>query len=396
LDKELHFDVVVIGAGASGLICAATAAERGRRVAVLESGKVAGRKVMVSGGGFCNITNTEISPDYYVSINPHFCCSALSRFTQWDLLELLGKGGIAVEERDHGRIFSTGAAKHIVDFFLERCTLAGVRIYYDHAVRKVQRGDDSFLVTTDRTVFRAEKVVVASGGACRPDLGGGDFGFRLARQFWIDVVPVEPALSRLLFNSREVEQFRDLSGISLDVRISLLHGAVEYSFEDALLFTHKGLSGPAALRVSNYWEKNGEVIVDFSPHLPVAEAILRVSSKALVKKALSAMIPARLGASVIPESLLRTPVAHLRKEQLDELSMTIHAWRFFPSAVDGYKVAETSRGGVSTASVSSKTFESSDVPGLFFIGEVLDVTGDLGGYNLQWAWSSGYCAGLHA
>ncbi len=407
VENSGSFDVIVIGAGASGLFCAEAAASRRRKVLLLEAGKRPGRKILVSGGGKCNVTNIEMDPSRFFSENPHFPRSALSRFSQWDIQELLLCGGILLEERDHGRLFSKGDASAIVDLLVSRCRKAGVFIRTGLAAERVERSGEGFSVRTGEGTFSASSVVVASGGAARPVLGGTFFGYDLARSFGLGLVPPRPALSPLLWSRKDKGRYGGLSGISLDVRLSLSGRFGSYTCNDALLFTHTGISGPAVLQASCHWREGGEIELDLLPGGDVGsilESRKKSSPKAMVRTVLASLLPARLVSVLFAESgpdavctdTISGVLAHLERGKADAIADRVHHWRIVPASTAGYSSAEVTGGGVSVFEVSSRTFEAVKVPGLYFIGEVLDVTGELGGYNLQWAWASGYCAGQFA
>jgi predicted Rossmann fold flavoprotein len=351
----------------------------------------------------------DMDPGHFFSENPHFCRSALSRFSQWDIQELLSLGGIVLEERDHGRLFSTGDASAIVDFLVSRCREAGAALKTGQTVEGVEvleGANERYLVHTREAAFSAISVVVASGGAARPALGGSVFGYDLARSFGIDVVPPRPALSPLLWSREDKRKYGSLSGISLEVRLSVSGRFGSYTYDDALLFTHTGISGPAALQASCRWAEGSVIEVDLLPGGAVESVLERrkkSSPKAKIRTVLASLLPARLvdvlfagDTDASDAAALNGVLAHLDRGKAEEIAERVHHWRIVPASTAGYTSAEVTGGGVSVFAVSSRTFEAVKVPGLYFIGEVLDVTGELGGYNLQWAWASGYCAGLFA
>ncbi len=388
-------DVIIIGAGAAGLMCAAAAARRGRAVRVLEQAAKPGIKVRMSGGGRCNFTNYDVGPEHYLSRNRHFVKSALSRFTQWDFLALVERYRIPWHEREHGRLFCNGNSKAILDLLLAECRDAGAIVQLQAAVDKVARADGGgFVVHGPSSVHRCASLVVATGGLSIPKMGAGPFGYRIAEQFGMRTWPPSPGLVPLTLHPQDRERLAPLAGIAVPAVVETGDGA----FHDHVLFTHRGLSGPAILQASNYWEPGAVVTVDWLPGESGARLIeqgRRTHPNRQLKTVLGHRLPARLVAALLPPPVLETPLAQLSNAQLETVSGQLHQWRIVPGGTEGYRTAEVTRGGVDCDAVSSQTLESRSVPGLYFIGEVLDVTGWLGGYNLQWAWSSGWCAGQY-
>lgn len=406
-------DVIVIGAGAAGLMCAAQAGRRGRRVALLEHSKIIGRKIRISGGGRCNFTNTGASPEQYVSANPHFCRSALSRYTPEDFIALVRSHGIAFHEKTLGQQFCDGSAQQIIDMMVEECRQAGVELVAGCTVRGVSRDDKGFTVRTSLGDYAAGSLVIATGGLSLPATGATDFGYRIAAQFGLKIVETAPALDAFVFSAQDQQAFSGLSGVSLPAIVTCgVHSTSlstpsrgqsrdgGASFAEAILFTHAGLSGPAALQASLYWRPKAEVRVDLLPGLSgeqISEwfaAEKARGNRSDVKTVLAQRLPKRVAERWC--ALAKTedkPLAQQSAAALETLIRLLKAWTVAPRGTVGYRTAEVTRGGVDTDELSSKTMECKNVPGLYFIGEVVDVTGWLGGYNFQWAWASGWAAG---
>jgi len=389
------FDVVILGAGASGLMCASEAAVRKRRVLVLDHGPKPGRKVLVSGGGRCNFTNLHAAPAHYHSQNPHFVKSALSRFTPQDFLERVKACRIAFHEKTDGQMFCDRNARDILDLLVASAEGKGAVIECGTQVKEVRRDDAGFMVTTLKGDIQAARLVVATGGLSWPELGATDLGHKIARQFGLEVVAPAPALVGLAFPGREKTRFEGLAGIHLCVGLS----CGEWGSVDDLMITHKGLSGPVILNASMVWEPGREIVVNWVPEQTVEATFEQLKldraagGRGKFRVWLSRRIPRRLAERIAWNAEARGPWKALSDERLLALASDIHSYRFIPSGTFGYKEAEVTRGGVDTRELSSKTMECLKVPGLFFTGEVMDVTGELGGFNLQWAWSSGWAAG---
>ena len=387
-----HADVLVIGGGAAGLMCAITAAKRGRRVIVLEGSNKIGKKILMSGGGRCNFTNLHTSPENFLSANPHFCISALSRYTQWDFIELVEKHGIPYHEKTLGQLFCDRSSKDIVAMLFAECENAGVRILTHCEETRI---DPGFSVRCSRGEFECESLVIATGGLSIPRMGASDFGYGVARQFGHSVLDTRAGLVPFTFTGDLHEMFGRLSGVSCDASITA--GAT--SFNESVLFTHRGLSGPAALQASSYWTPGESICIDLAPALDLEQRLLDAKSAqpgALLRTVLADALPRalvlELEALIWPDHA-EVPLAELRNTVLHDIATTLHAWTIKPAATEGYRTAEVTLGGVDTTGISSQTMESKLVPGLYFIGEVVDVTGHLGGFNFQWAWSSGHAAG---
>ncbi|WP_233113070.1 NAD(P)/FAD-dependent oxidoreductase [Aggregatibacter actinomycetemcomitans] len=392
MSRTVSHETLIIGAGAAGLFCAALLAKCGGNVRILDNGKKVGRKILMSGGGFCNFTNMEMSSDRYLSQNPHFVKSALKRFTQWDFIGLVADYSIAYHEKELGQLFCDNGAEDIVNMLLAECKKYGVEITLRQHITSVEKTADGFCVTTNGETLHCRNLVVATGGLSMPGLGATPFGYQLAQQFGINVIA--PRASLVPFTWRECDQFyAALLGISLDVAATNRHK----TFTHQMLFTHRGLSGPAILQISNYWQPGESIHLDLLPYQDIRHYLddLRQSSPKLqLKTALARLLPKKLVELWLDQGLLQDEVlARLSKVRLENLVNLIHNWQFVPNGTEGYRTAEVTMGGVDTHAISSKTMESNQVGSLYFIGEVLDVTGWLGGYNFQWAWSSAYaCA----
>ena len=393
-----HADTLIIGAGAAGLMCAITAAKRGRRVIVLDRSNKVGKKILMSGGGHCNFTNLHISPDRFLSANPHFCKSALSRYTQWDFIELVERYGIDYFEKEtvnglSGQLFCRQSSKQIVAALLQECDEANVTIKTGCETTGVNH-DKGFHLDSNLGRLSAESLVIASGGLSVPSLGGSGFGYELARQFGLRLLPLTAGLVPFTFTGALQEMFSRLSGISCEVVLSNPRA----SFREDLLFTHRGLSGPAVLQLSSYWLPGDPIEINLLPGRDVAGLLTgwkKTHSRSLLRTPLSTLLPGKLVHELEtihwPDQRERT-LADWPDRDLLRLADRLSGWQLKPAATEGYRTAEVTMGGVDTRDLSSKTMESK-VPGLFFIGEVVDVTGHLGGFNFQWAWSSGYAAG---
>ncbi len=389
------YDVVVIGAGGAGMMCALQAGRRGRRVVLLEHAHLPGRKIRISGGGRCNFTNLGAGPAQYVSSNPDFCRSALSGYTPEDFVEMVRAHSIAFHEKTLGQLFCDASAQQIIDMLVEECRAAGVEMRLNCHVRAVEQ-TEQFIVRTSRGAFRAASLVIATGGLSLPTIGATDFGYRIARQFGVQVIQTAPALDAFVFAPQDQRRFGHLAGVSVPAMVS----CEEASFRGQVLFTHTGLSGPAALQASLYWRAGRVVQVDLLPETSV-DAMLRWfaqqkagGSRADVKTLLARWLPKRVAERFCAlRRVTDKPLAQQSATALKTLCRGLKDWRVAPHGTVGYRTAEVTRGGVDTHELSSKTMACNKIPGLYFIGEVVDVTGWLGGYNFQWAWSSGWAAG---
>jgi len=395
------FDVIVIGAGAAGMMCAMTAGARGRRVLLLDHADAPGKKILISGGGRCNFTNLCTEPENFLSGNPHFCKSALARYTQHDFIALIDKYGIAWHEKTLGQLFCDGSAKAVVAMLLAECDGAGVDLRLNHRITDINRPEidsqetgsqNRFRVATDKGDFTAESVVLASGGLSIPKMGATGFAHDVARRFGLKLSDIRPGLVPLTFAIDELDLMRGLSGVSLDC----IATAGRASFPEAMLFTHRGLSGPAILQISSYWRDGAEIALNMLPECDAAALLVdakRDRPRVEGKTVLSDLVPSRLAASLAEKHLPVRPVGEMPDKALIALGTLINHWVLRPAGSEGYAKAEVTLGGIDTDGLSSKTMEFKTVPGLFAIGEAVDVTGWLGGYNFQWAWSSGFAAG---
>ena len=387
-----RYDVVIVGGGAAGLMCAIEAGKRGRRVLVIERSERIGKKILISGGGRCNFTNLHVTPENFISANPHFCKSALARYTPADFIAMVERHGIAYHEKERGQLFCDLSAKLIVQMLADECRQAGVRIEVDVNILKVERGAGGFELTTTRGAEQAGALVVASGGLSIPKMGATDFGYELARQLGHGIVPTRAALVPLTFGDEETARYRDLSGIGLPVQTS----CAGQSFKAPMLFTHRGLSGPAILQISSYWQPGEQLQVNLSPDRDAAQWLLERQQGrpgAELKTVLGELLPKRLAQRLCEIKFGNRPMRQYRAAELREIVAQLQSWRFSPDGTEGYRTAEVTAGGVDTGALSSATMESRRVAGLYFIGEVVDVTGHLGGFNFQWAWASGHAAG---
>jgi len=398
-----QYDVVILGAGAAGLLAALTAGQRGRRVLVLEKANKVGKKILMSGGGRCNFTNYYVEPDNFISRNPHFCKAALSRYTQWDFIALVEQHNIAYEQRKHGQLFCENSAKDVLTMLLDECAAVGVEIKTHCNIEQVHvLGPCHYRLRTaiDKSaqpyVIECESLVVATGALSIPSLGGSGLGYELAQQFGLKLTPRCAGLVPFMFSDALKPVCERLSGVSLAVTAS----CGGQHFTENLLFTHRGMSGPAILQISNYWQPGDAVLLDLLPDQNAVAWLLNAKqqhSKALLKTVLSQQLPkglvTELQALWWPEKA-STPLAEFSDKHLIQIAEQLNGWRVKPSATEGYRTAEVTLGGVDTDGINPKTMEAKHQPGLYFIGEVLDVTGHLGGFNFQWAWSSGYSAGL--
>jgi predicted Rossmann fold flavoprotein len=387
-------DVIILGAGAAGLMCAVVAGQRGHRALLLEQARHPGEKIRISGGGRCNFTNLHTSPANFLSANPRFCHSALSGYTQRDFIALVESYGIAWHEKTRGQLFCDGSSRQIVDMLLEECRKVHAQLRLGVRISAISASENGFVVVTDQGGFRARSLVVATGGPSIPKMGSSGFGYKIAEQFGLKIVPPRPALVPLTFDAALLAQFKDLSGVSVDAVVNC--GKIH--FDEALLFTHRGLSGPAILQISSYWRDGDDLVIDMAPGNDILAGLKRSRRdhpRQEIATALSDFLPKRL-ASIIADTVGGPErLADFSDKLLINVVAAVKQWRVRPDGTEGYRTAEVTLGGVDTLELSSKTFESRSVPGLYFIGEVVDVTGHLGGFNFQWAWSSGYAAGRH-
>nr|WP_277621011.1 NAD(P)/FAD-dependent oxidoreductase [Sphingomonas turrisvirgatae] len=384
------YDAIVLGAGAAGLMCAFTAGQRGRRVLLIDHADRPGKKILISGGGRCNFTNLHTAPDRYLSANPHFAKSALRRYTQHDFLALVEKHRIAWHEKTLGQLFCDGSARQIVDLLLAECAAGSVELALGQPVRAVTHADATYTVTVGDRAVTAPALVIATGGPSIPKRGAPGFAYALARQFGLKVVEPRPALVPLTLGGDEV-LFRELSGVAAPVEAR----AGKTAFREAALFTHRGLSGPAILQISSYWRHGQPVAIDFLPQHAAdwLVAAKRAHPRTTLRKLLADALPTRLADTLADQIGLTNELANTSDKALAAAAQRLSAWPFHPNGTEGYAKAEVTIGGIATAGLSSQTMAARDMPGLYAIGEAVDVTGWLGGYNFQWAWSSGWAAG---
>jgi hypothetical protein len=392
--RSSQHDVIILGAGAAGLMCAGIAGNRGRSVLLLEQARQPGEKIRISGGGRCNFSNLHASPANFLSENPRFCNSALGSYTQHDFIALVEAYGIAYHEKIRGQLFCDGSSQQIIDMLLAECRKARAQLWLGIRISAISRDESGFVVVTDQGEFRATSLVVATGGPSIPKMGSSGFGYRVAEQFDLKIVPPRPALVPLTFDPALLARFKDLSGVSVEAVVS----CGKTRFDEALLFTHRGLSGPAILQISSYWREGSDIIVDMAPEIDVLAGLKRWRGehpRQEMATALADFLPKRLARTLAETIGGPERIADFSDKLLANVAAAVKQWRVRPNGSEGYRTAEVTLGGVDTSGLSSKTFESRSVPGLYFVGEVVDVTGHLGGFNFQWAWSSGYAAGRH-
>ena len=393
-DRLEQIDVLVLGAGAAGLFCGARAAQRGRSVWVLDHSKKPGEKIRISGGGRCNFTNLETVPTRFISENPHFAKSALARYTPWDFCSLMAEHGLTWHEKTLGQLFCDQKSTAVIDMLLQELEQAGGRLSLNTSVHDVQRSDDAFLVQTSNGPIKATSVVIATGGLSIPKIGATGFAYTIAEQFGHEIIPTRPALVPMTFTDHHKEAFSDLSGVSLPVEAYADTGP---SFVEQMLFTHRGLSGPSVLQVSSYWSQGEAIRFDLLPGqdaLGLVKDAKAQAPKQPVSQFLAQFFPSRF-AAYFPNALALPDgvrLAELSNQKLDQLAQALKSWSLKPAGTEGWRTAEVTAGGVATDALSSRTMESKLQPGLFFIGECVDVTGWLGGYNFQWAWASAAAA----
>jgi predicted Rossmann fold flavoprotein len=384
-------DVIILGAGAAGLMCAAVAGARGQRVLLLEQARHPAEKIRISGGGRCNFTNLHTSPANFLSNNPQFCRSALSGYSQRDFIALVESYGISYHEKTRGQLFCDGASQQIIDMLLEECRKAHAQLKLGVRISAVSKDESGFVIATDQSEFRGRSLVVATGGPSIPKMGSSGFGYKVAEQFGLKIVPPRAALVPLTFGA-SLAPFKDLSGVSVDAVVS----CGKTRFDEALLFTHRGLSGPAILQISSYWREGHDIVVDMAPEVDVLARLKKIRGdhpRQEMATALADILPKRLARTIADVIAGPERIADFSDLRLTEAAAAVRQWRVRPEGTEGYRTAEVTLGGVDTSELSQKTFEARSVPGLYFIGEVVDVTGHLGGFNFQWAWSSGHAAG---
>ncbi len=386
------YDVVIVGAGAAGMMCAIEAGRRGRRVLVLDHARAPGEKIRISGGGRCNFTNIDAGPKNYLSENPAFCISALKRYTPRDFLALVERHGIAWHEKTLGQLFCDGSARQIVEMLLAEMRAAGVELRLGVEAAAIERGADGFRLEVAGAPLACQALVIASGGRSIPKMGASGFGYQVAERFGLRLVPTRPGLVPFTLDTASLERLAPLAGVALDCTAS--HGRTR--FREAMLFTHRGLSGPAMLQISSYWREGEEIVVDMAPGTDMFAALKAARAahgRQSLATALAGALPRRLAQSLGEAEAGARNLADLPDTALRRVGEAVNRWRLRPQGTEGYRTAEVTLGGVDTRDLDSRTLQAREVPGLHFIGEVVDVTGWLGGYNFQWAWASGWCAG---
>lgn len=390
-----QWDVIVLGAGAAGMMCAREAARRGRSVLILDHAKAPGEKIRISGGGRCNFTNMWIEGHKFLSENPHFALSALSRYSQWDFVAEVDAQGIAWHEKTLGQLFCDGSSKEIIALLVEGMAQAGVELRLGVSVQEVKREGAGYRVQTSEGAMRSRSVVVATGGKSIPKMGASGIGYRIAESFGIALTPIRPALVPLTFEGDLKADMAALAGASVRATVSNERA----SFDEGLLFTHRGLSGPSVLQISSYWQEGEAICLDLAAGQDIAARLAearQTAGRLSIKNALARLIPEKLAVQIVARCGLGGNLADQSKDQLASLGAAVHGWQVTPAGSEGYRTAEVTLGGVSTEALDAKTLQARAHPGLYFIGEVVDVTGWLGGYNFQWAWSSGWAAGQSA
>jgi len=389
------YDVIIIGAGAAGMMSAIEAGKRGRKVLLVDHAKKIGEKIRISGGGRCNFTNINTSPSKFISNNPKFVISALSQYTQNDFIKLIKKHNIKFHEKKLGQLFCDQSAQQIVDMLLLECQTANVTLMKETIITEVDKQDDEYFIVVGENKYFCNSLIIATGGLSVPKIGASKFGYDVAKKFNINTVETLPALVPLTFNEKILTMCKELSGLSLEAVIFFN----KVFFQEGMLFTHRGLSGPSILQISSYWKLGDNIKVNLSPKLDIfklLESEKKSNPKQNINNIIAEILPKRLGSIICKENKVSGNISELSNKLLKQLSDSINAWVINPIGSEGYRTAEVTLGGVDTNAISSKTMMSKKNPGLFFIGEVVDVTGHLGGYNFQWAWSSGYVAGQYA
>ena len=391
----IKFDVIIVGAGAAGMMCAIEAGKRGRKVLLVDHYKKIGEKIRISGGGRCNFTNIHTNPNKFLSQNPKFVRSALSQYTQNDFINLIKKYEIKFHEKKLGQLFCDHSAQQIVEMLLKECELVNVTILKEFIIKSVDKENDQYLISTETDKYSSESLIVATGGLSVPKIGATSFGYEIAKKFDHNIIETLPALVPLTFNEKILEICKELTGLSIEAIVSFN----KILFQEGMLFTHRGLSGPSILQISSYWKQGDNIKVNLSPKLNVYELLeekRRLNPKFDILNIVSEILPKRLAQIICNENNVSGNISELSNKILKQLSENINSWLINPTGSEGYRTAEVTLGGVDTKELSSKTMMSNKHNNLFFIGEVVDVTGHLGGYNFQWAWSSGYVAGQYA
>ncbi|MBE2255905.1 MAG: NAD(P)/FAD-dependent oxidoreductase [Ignavibacteria bacterium] len=379
------YDVIIIGGGAAGLFCASLSGKKGKKVLILEKSEKVGKKILISGGGRCNFTNVHTKPENFISQNPHFCKSALARFSPGDFISLVEKYKIGYHEKKLGQLFCNNSSRDIVDMLLTECSISNVKIKTNCEVTEIKKSDN-FYIKTNSDEYSSDSLVIATGGISIPKMGATDFGYNIAKQFELKLTDISPGLVPFVLNNNP---FSEISGVSIDCLVTI----DKTSFRENILFTHKGLSGPAILQISNYWNPGKIISINLLPDINIEEILNQnISSKKELSNFLSEYLPKRFVEIFFLKYFKSKPVKKLTTDEIQKLSSLIHSFKINPDSTEGFEKAEVTRGGVDTNEISSKSMETKKIPGLFFIGEVLDVTGWLGGYNFQWAWASASAA----
>jgi predicted Rossmann fold flavoprotein len=392
---SILYDVIIIGAGAAGMMSAIEAGKRGRKVLLVDHYKKIGEKIRISGGGRCNFTNINTNPNKFLSQNPKFVRSALSQYTQNDFINLINKYEIKFHEKKLGQLFCDHSAQQIVEMLLKECDLANVTILKEFIIKNIEKDNDQYLVSTETDQYSSESLIVATGGLSVPKIGATSFGYEIAKKFDHNIIETLPALVPLTFNEKILEICKELTGLSVEAIVSFN----KVLFQEGMLFTHRGLSGPSILQISSYWKQGDNIKINLSPKLNVYQLLeekRKLNPKFDILNIVSEILPKRLAQIICSENKVSGNISELSNKILKQLSENINSWLINPTGSEGYRTAEVTLGGVDTKELSSKTMMSNKHNNLFFIGEVVDVTGHLGGYNFQWAWSSGYVAGQYA
>ena len=392
---SIKYDVIIIGAGAAGMMSAIEAGKRGRKVLLVDHYKKIGEKIRISGGGRCNFTNTNTNPSKFLSQNPKFVRSALSQYTQNDFINLINKYEIKFHEKKLGQLFCDHSAQQIVDMLLKECELANVTVLKEFIIKNVDKDNDQYLISTETDTYSSESLIIATGGLSVPKIGATSFGYEIAKKFDHNIIETLPALVPLTFSEKILEMCKELTGLSVEAIVSFN----KVLFQEGMLFTHRGLSGPSILQISSYWKQGDNIKVNLSPKLNVYDLLeekRKLNPKFDILNIVSEILPKRLAQIICNENNVTGNISELSNKILKQLSENINSWLINPTGSEGYRTAEVTLGGVNTKELSSKTMMSNKHKNLFFIGEVVDVTGHLGGYNFQWAWSSGYVAGQYA
>ena len=389
------YDVIIVGAGAAGMMSAIEVGKRGRKVLLVDHAKKIGEKIRISGGGRCNFTNINTHPSKFISNNPKFAISALKQYTQNDFIDLINKHNIKFHEKKLGQLFCDQSAKQIIDMLLFECKTANVTLMKETIITEVNKQDDKYFIAVDNDKYFCNSLIIATGGLSVPKIGASKFGYDVAKKFNMNIIETLPALVPLTFNEKILEMCKELSGLSLEAIVFFN----KTFFQEGMLFTHRGLSGPSILQISSYWKLGGNIKINLSPKLDIFNLLKnekRLNPKQDIYNIITEILPKRLASIICKENNVTGNISEISNKLLKQLSDSINAWIINPTGSEGYRTAEVTIGGVDTNEISSKTMMSKKNPGLFFIGEVVDVTGHLGGYNFQWAWSSGYVAGQYA